>query len=326
MEYSFFYRKKHENISKEYISSNLKYDFFISAFNDSYRVQYLHSNINSNNKIWIIFPEYKFNEIEIAQIEGNKSDYSDCHLTESDIILDFYNKNKKLFETSSKIAIDITGMLRPYVVFIVRLLKFKGVSKVDFIYTEPEHYMKKEDTLFSIEHLNIRSIDGCEGIHNPETNKDLLIIGSGYDNKRISRIARAKRQSRKVQILGFPSLQADMFQQNILKSYKAELDVLSGNFNLNSKELILAPANDPFITAKKISEYIVKEERVEPFTNIYLCPLSTKAQTLGIALYYTFEAYDKPASIIFPFCKKYSKETSKGISNICTYTVEFNLE
>jgi hypothetical protein len=325
MEYSFFYRKKIENISKEYIASHLDYDLFVTAFNDSFRVKYLYDNISSKNKHWIIFPEYQFNEIEIAQINGKKIDYSNSKLTESDIILDYFNNNEKLFRTSSKIAIDITGMLRPYVVFLVRFLKFKKISKVDFIYSEPEHYMKKEDTLFSIEHLNIRSIDGCEGTHNPETNKDLLLIGSGYDHKRISRIAREKKQSRKVQILGFPSLQADMFQQNILKSYKAETDVLSGEFNLNSKELILAPANDPFITAQAISDYIKKEERIEPFTNIYLCPLSTKAQTLGIALYYTFEAYNKPASIIFPFSKRYAKETSKGISKICIYTVEFPL-
>lgn len=323
MEYSYFYRKKHVDVSEDYISENLVYDLFVSAYNESHRVQHLFKNISSENKHWIIFPEYNYNDLEIAEIVGDKWDFSKSKLTESDIMLDYFNQNEHLFDNSQKVAIDITGMIRPYIVYLVRLLKFKGIQKVDFIYTEPIHYVKKEDTEFSIEHLHIRSIDGCEGNHNPETNKDLLIIGSGFDYQRISRIAREKKQSRKVQVLGFPSLHADMFQQNILKSYKAELEVLSGEFNLDSKEIILAPANDPFITAQAISDYIKKEERSVPFTNIYISPISTKAQTLGMALYYTFEGYEKPASVIFPFCKKYSKETTKGISNICIYTVEF---
>lgn len=325
MEYSFFYKKKYESVSPELISTSLKYDLYISAYNESERVQFLFDNVNAPNKHWLIFPEYQFSEIEVNQIAGDVYDYSRGPLkTESQIILDYFDQNEGLFRNNS-IAIDITGMLRPHVIYFTGLLKKKGIQKVDFIYSEPNNYKKKEDTEFSIDHLNIRNVDGFTGLYNPETNRDLLIIGSGYDNKRISRIAKEKKEAKKVQVLGFPSLQADMFQQNILKSYKAEEDVSSGEFNLDSKSIILAPANDPFITAQLISDYIKKNQRDRNFTNIYLCPLATKAQTLGMALYYAFEGFDTYTSIIFPFSKKYSRETSIGVARVWVYTVEYSL-
>ena len=168
--------------------------------------------------------------------------------------------------------------------------------------------------------VRIREIKGCLGSHNPETNQDLLFLGSGYDFNRMIAIAKEKKEAKKIQLLGFPSLQADMFQQNIIKSCKAEEDAFSGEFDLESENVILAPANDPFVTAKLLSEYLKKNKS---FTNLYLCPLSTKAQTLGMALFYIVECLNLPASIIFPFCKGYSRETSKGVSKIWIYTVEF---
>jgi hypothetical protein len=216
-------------------------------------------------------------------------------------------------------VIDITGMLRPYIVYLVRLLHAKKITKIDFVYSEPYEYLNKEDTEFSLDYSRIREIKGCLGSHNPETNNDILFLGSGYDYDKMIVIAKEKKEAKKIQVLGFPSLQADMFQQNILKSYKAEEDAFSGEFDLDSDNIILAPANDPFITAQLISEHL----RGEKYTNIYLCPLSTKAQTLGMALFYIHECLNLPASIIFPFSKSYSRETTKGISNIWIYNVEF---
>ena len=149
-------------------------------------------------------------------------------------------------------------------------------------------------------------------------NNDILFLGSGYDYQRMIVVAKEKKEAKKIQLLGFPSLQADMFQQNILKAYKAEEDAFSGEFDLDSNNIILSPASDPFVTAQYLSDYIKGKE----FTNLYLCPLSTKAQTLGMAIFFINECLDRPASVIFPFCKKYSRETSKGISKIWIYTVE----
>jgi len=323
MNYSFLYKKKIEDVSSQNIEANLVYDLLISAYNESHRVKHTFRNVNANEKHWLIFPEYNYEEIEIVGLEGEIFNFSDSNNADEDeIILDYFEQNELLI-SNGRIAIDITGMLRPYIVYLVRLLKEKNINKIDFIYSEPKSYKKKEETEFSFDYISIREIKGCLGSPNPETNNDYLILGAGYDYHRITRIAKEKKEARKIQVLGFPSLQADMFQQNILKSYKAEEDASTGEFDLDSKNFILAPANDPFITAQLISDFVKEVEARSPITNLYICPLATKAQTLGMALYYTIECLDKPSSIIFPFCKKYSRETSDGISRIWVYTVEF---
>jgi hypothetical protein len=323
MNYSFLYKQKFDEFDDEFVSNNFKYDLFISAYNLSDRVNYLFNNVSAEEKHWLIFPEYRFGEIDVADLKGTIFDYSNKIGSKEDVIIqDYYEKNEILLQ-EAKIAVDITGMLRPYIIYLVRYLKAMGINEVDFIYSEPQNYKKKEDTLFSLEHLEIRDVMSCSGTHYGETTNDFLIIGAGYDQNRISRIAEAKPEAKKVQVLGFPSLQADMFQQNVLKSYKAEEETSAGEFDLDSNDIILAPANDPFITAQLISDFIKLEEQKKSITNLYLCPLSTKAQTLGMALYYACECDGKTASIIFPFSGRYSTETSEGISKICIYTVEF---
>ncbi|AMO20733.1 hypothetical protein [Flavobacterium columnare] len=323
MDYTIFYKKKYENSDIDTLIEELDFDFFISAYNESERITTVFDKINSTYKHWIILPEYKFSEVEISHLSNVKFDYSEFSFSddEGEIILDYYSQNEELFKLG-KIGVDITGFLRPHLVFLIRLLKEKNISKVDFIYSEPVNYKKKEETLFSEDYYEIREIKGCLNSHNPETTNDLLILGSGYDYQMVSKVAKFKADTKKVQVLGFPPLQADMFQENILKVYQAEEDVSSGQFSLDSEEIILSPANDPFVTAQLISEFVKREQKQKELTNIYLCPISTKAHTLGIALYYINECLDKPVSIIFPFSKKYSRETSEGISKIWIYKVE----
>lgn len=55
---------------------------------------------------------------------------------------------------------------------------------------------------------------------------------------------------------------------------------------------------------------------------VSLCPLATKAQLLGFALYYLTECRNMPVSVLFPFCASYDRETTKGLTRIWKYTVE----
>lgn len=323
MNYSFFYKTKLDNVDKDLIFLNFKYDLFISAYNECERVNFVYDNVDAKNKHWIIFPEYDFKPLELLTLEGEISDYSKSDDDESTIILDYYSRIIEHLDRTSKICFDITGFVRPYLIFLVRLLQKEGFFKIDFTYSEPKNYKKKENTLFSQEYIGIREVRGCMNSHNPDTSNDILILGSGYDYKMLAEIAKAKPEAKKIQVLGFPSLQADMFQENIVKVHEAQEDVSSGEFSIDSNEIILAPANDPFVTAKMISDYLIREDKRKKITNIYLSPLSTKAQTLGIALFYTMECLEKHASVIFPFCKRYSRETTEGISRVWIYTVEF---
>mgnify|MGYP003495377363 CR=1 FL=1 len=325
MKYSYLFKSKIDDITPKLISTHFTHDLFISAYNESERVKLVFENVSCNDKHWIVFPEYDFNSLEIADLKGKVFDYSKNNsLDESEIIMEYYNSAaKEFFDKKKNICIDITGFIRPHLVFLLRLLQKQGVENIQFIYSEPSNYIKKENTLFSDDFIEIRGINGCLNSHDPDTSNDILIIGSGYDYQMISKIAKAKPEAKKVQILGFPSLKADMFQENVLKVYQSEEDVSAGDFSVDDDNILLAPANDPFVTAEIISDYIKYENKKKPITNIYLCPLSTKAQTLGIALFYVCECLEKPASILFPFSKKYSRETTEGISSILIYEVQF---
>lgn len=325
IDYSIFYKKKFADPNQ--INTIGGYDLFISAYNDSERVKKIFEEINATEKHWLLFPEYCYADHEKPSL-GNASEklFSfDSSLREGEIIREYVRLSGINFNTINNVCVDITGFIRPHLIFFVRYLATLGVKQVDFLYTDPIKYKKKEQTDFSFDYIDVRQVDGCQGTHHPDTNNDILIIGAGYDHLRITDVSKSKNSSKKIQLFGFPSLQPDMYQENILKAYKAEEETSNGRENfIDPDRTLFAPANDPFVTANVIREYVIKENKKKTITNLYLCPLSTKAQTLGVALYYIAQCTDEPSSIIFPFCSKYSRETTEGISKIWKYTVEFD--
>ena len=60
----------------------------------------------------------------------------------------------------------------------------------------------------------------------------------------IAQVAENKEFSKKVQIFGLPSLRAHMYQENVLRAYKAEEAV--GRDTVDESSSYFAPANDPF--------------------------------------------------------------------------------
>jgi hypothetical protein len=285
-----------------------QYSLFISAYNLSVRVKETFEKVSATKKHWLLFPQYEFHQNEYPQ-----DNYFYFQEYDEDVFLIKYMESlhDSMFEN---ICVDITGFIRPHLIYLMGLLSKKQIKKLDIIYSEPVHYEKKEETSFSSETEGVRQIPGFSGdIQNAETNKDILIIGAGYDDKLIMDVAREKRQCRVYQILGLPSLQPDMYQENVYKIY-----VNNAIDDLRDSKSYYAPANDPFVTAQTIQEIV---KRNTDYTNIYLSPLSTKAQTLGFALYYLWEAKNQPISIIFPYAKKYHKRTTEGLTRTWKYTV-----
>ncbi|MDB5087851.1 MAG: hypothetical protein JWR09_1845 [Mucilaginibacter sp.] len=325
-DFSIFYKKKF--VSTDQLKADSNYDVFISAYNDSKRVREVFNEINASNKHWILFPEYKYKKSEEPTLNttSEKIFTFDDTLTEGGIIRKYINDSEINLLNGDKICVDITGFIRPHLVFLIRLFSSMGAANIDFIYTDPIKYEKGAQTDFSSDYTLVRQIDGCQGSHNPETTNDFLIIGAGYDHLRIMDVSKNKDNTKKVQLFGFPSLQPDMYQENILKAYKAAEETVSKGEEIfvDDDNTIFAPANDPFVTANILRDFIKKQQIKKTITNLYFCPLSTKAQTLGIALYYISECIDTPTSIIFPICSRYSRETTEGISKIWRYTVEFH--
>ena len=295
--------------------TQVRWDIFVSAYTAAERVKRVYERVVAGSKHWLVFREYGFTSEQypdgaFAPVAGDEAEY----------VKAFWNAS--VGDVAGRtIGIDITGFIRPYLIFLLRWLAQSGVRRFDALYTEPVIYSKREQTRFSDEAVvEVRQIAGFEGTHNPDTSNDYLIIGAGYDHQLIAQVAENKEFSRKVQIFGLPSLRADMYQENVLRAYRAEEAV--GRHTTDESSSYFAPANDPFVTASTLREIVTRINARKAITNLYLSPLATKPQVLGFAVYYLTERRNSATSLIFPFCESYEQETSTGVSRIWKYTVE----
>lgn len=321
IDYNIFYRDEMP-LNKKW---NYHADIFISAFNLSERVNFVFNKIKADNKRWIVHQEYS---IDPALLPDNncficncdsKNDYREddfCHEIISHEI-------GTLLLSAENICIDITGFIKPYMMTLISWLVSKGKKKIDILFSEPKVYAKKANTTFAGEFNEIRPVAGYYGIgHSTGTEEETLVIGAGYDDALISGVAENKSTAiRKIQIFGFPSLRADMYQENVLRATRA---AVAAEFNYTSREdpfQFFAPANDPFATASVLQHIFRKYNKSKD--SWYLCPVSTKSQALGFILFYLNECQGMPVSIIYPFGKTHEAKTSEGVARIWKYTLEF---
>jgi hypothetical protein len=164
IDYTIYYKRKIDDLND---LNKTNYDLFISVYNDSFRVNEVFKRIGSSEKHWLILPEYEYTQLELPAHPQTYQCSANCD--ESEIIRDYFDKLILKGFFNKRVCIDITGFMRQYIVFLIRYLAQKNVKKVDFLYTDPEMYVKSEDTSFSDLFLNVKQIIGCEGNHNPET-------------------------------------------------------------------------------------------------------------------------------------------------------------
>ena len=309
MDFTIFYKSAYSN---NFDWANLhQYDVFISTFDSSERVLSLFDRISAKEKHWFVTPHHK---VGPNKPKNGKIFEFNC-FNEDDFIISYF-ENAKITNNSS-ICIDITGFIRPFIIFLFRYLSSKGFKKIDVIYTEPNRYIKSEETEFSGFVDQMRPVPGCSATDlYPSSENDVLLMSVGYDDQLITSVADSKKHcGLKYKIFGFPSLQADMYQESVLRTYNARESL--GNDSLS----IFAPAFDPFVTAQ------VLKETIDAFlskttANIYISPLATKPQVLGFIIYYLFEGISKPVTIIFPYSRSYSINTCQGVNKTWLYTVE----
>jgi hypothetical protein len=295
----------------------VEWDVFISAYNSSERVNTVFRKAPALRKHWVIIPDYRYTKSEYpdGDVFAPEADH------EADLVLGYAGR-AGLELKSQRLCVDITGFTRPCLIFLLRWLHREGIGKFDALYSEPDYYEKKEETRFSDEQVvDVRQIQGFEGNHSSNVSNDLLVVGVGYDHELIAHVAESKGSARKVEVFGLPSLRPDMYQESVLRAHRAAESV-GGGTPLGTK-YYYAPANDPFVTASVLHQ-IAEDEKVRaPLTNLYLCSLGPKPQTLGFAIYYLSECQGSAASMLYPICRTYSRETSKGLSRVWRYTVEF---
>ncbi|WCS38460.1 hypothetical protein [Acinetobacter baumannii] len=313
IDYSIFYYRTHSSATE--LS---EFDIFISAYNSSERVKTVFTNINASKKLWLIHPEYLFNDIELPD-DGEiiKPEKSLENVQVQALLKSINNINE------ARLCIDITGFMRHVLIFLVASLKKLGVKKFTAIYSEPTSYSNDENTEFSTTTSSVvRSIQGISADIDPNY-QDHLIINIGYDHKIISQVATYKDSATIHPLFSFPSLSADMYQQSAFRASFSGDITKKDDWFINRK---FAPANNPFATAQIVSELIHSIDISNSFqNNIYLAPLSTKAQTLGFALYWALEGEDRDISILLPECIKYSRETSRGLKRLWSYEIELTI-
>jgi hypothetical protein len=294
------------------------WDIFVSAYNDSKRVQLPFSEINARSKVWWSLPEYHYAANEMPKGQTCVQ-LGPAYSNEADFIEEGLNRSGFMAGNSQRICIDITGFMRPHILYFLKYLKSKGVAQCDMIYSEPEHYTRKADTAFALDDVReVRSVFGYEGQHSTNMDKDVLIVGVGYDHGLMSRVILEKESARLIQLHCFPSLSEDMYHESILRLDR----VASASKGRDQGHVIFSNANDPFVTAAILSEAYEDLKQVG-FSNLYLSPLATKPHTLGFGLFYLRELEGAPASMIFPFSTRYSRETGAGIGRSWIYPVIF---
>ena len=289
------------------------WDVFVSAYNLSDRVKDVYDRVVASRKLWVIHPEY---ELGASLLPGGEQ-FLDPGSGEAEFCNQLLSVLPMGEEGRLKMCVDITGMMRPHMMCLLFRLADLGVSKVDVLYSEPITYAGRETTKFSSGALEVRQVAVLEGMVAFDSSSDLMVIGAGFDDRQISEVAEHMDAARKVILLGFPPLRADMYQQNLLRMDRSRYAM--GDVPRSWR--YFAPASDPFATAEVLRRIVDGNQNV---SNLYLAPLSTKAQALGFVLYYMAECRDRPAHVIYPFSAQYEGRTTEGLARTWKYVVEFD--
>ena len=298
----------------DFVARGHPWDLFISAYNNSRRVQTVFTQVPAARKSWWIIPEYGYTPADLTALEEPLvlARGSEAQVVKAGLAGSHFDPT-----TDRRLCIDITGLMRPHILFLMAHLQDIGVTQFDLLYTEPAQYSRRAETRFSIgEDVRVVSVEGFVGAHSPDTSGDLLVIGIGYDHHLISHAIQAKENARVVELHSFPSLSADMYHESILR-----LDRVSSERSRVGDEVQYCSANDPFVVAASLASAVRIAETRRRVTNVYLSPLATKPQAVGFGLHYLKRMRGTATSIIYPLCLSYDKETSTGVGRSWIYPI-----
>jgi hypothetical protein len=312
MDYALFFRRP---IAVDRVAKEVgRFDIFVSAYNSSDRVRTVFSEVRATRKYWLVHPEYQYAPIDLPvdalTIEPDSRD----EIAQMEALLGAIGPLN-----GQSLCIDVTGFMRHVLVFLLPRLAYAGVDRFTALYSEPVSYKKHEATSFTTTTSGlVRPVRGMYG--SPGTGRDHLLVAVGYDHQLISEVSAYKDGVTTHPLFAFPSLSADMYQQSALRAEKSGEVVLRPEWVSNR---IFAPANDPFSTALVVSERVHAIDSKAPDQNIFLAPLSTKAQALGMSLYWLLEGRARGrCTLLLPECLTYSRETSSGLKRLWKYEIE----
>jgi hypothetical protein len=123
------------------------WDIFISAFNSSERVSTTFQRVTARRKYWIIHNEYQYSDSE--RPSGNL--FVCAEENEAPFIrnlVDYIERDAGAKLSQLSICIDLTGFMRPHLLFLALYLSSLGVRQYHVLYTEPLRYAQKEKKRF----------------------------------------------------------------------------------------------------------------------------------------------------------------------------------
>lgn len=306
----------------EYGPGDLKkadpWDFFISAYDDTDRVQIPFRDIPATRKEWIIHEEFG-----IPEEDWPKGAVPLHSQFDPPAILQYVRERMRDFN-GARICVDSTGFIRPHLLVLLWALRDSGMKSFDVLYSDPIRYVGDENTKFTTGPvLRVEQVPGFAGLHRQSvTPNDLLVIGAGYDYEQIARACEQKSNSRKYLLTGLPSLQPHMYQESLLRIARAEESIGS----LPPQRRLYSSANNPFGVAQVLRDLVDKERQggwLLSRGNLYLCPVGPKPHVIGFGIFYLRELEKQAASIIYPFAESYSRLTARGLGRTWEYRVEF---
>ena len=295
-----------------------RWDFLLSAYDKTERVNTPFREIRADVKQWIVHEEYELPESEWP--------YGAIKLSASfdpPAIIDFVRQRSHNLR-GMKVCIDSTGFIRPHLLVLIWALRNVGVQSFDVLYSDPVRYVDDENTEFTGPVVRVEQIPGYEGVHRPSSSADdLLIISAGYDHRQIKHACDAKGNSKKYIVTGLPSLQPHMYQESVLRIEEANEAI----GELTPQQRLYASANHPFTVAQALQDLIGKENQEADAqgrsrANLYLCPVGPKPHVLGFAIFYLRDLENGAASIIYPFAEHYPVATTQGLLRTWQYRVE----
>ena len=295
------------------------WEFLLSAYDETERVQTPFRLIQAVHKEWIIHEEFRFPRRDWPP---NATEVSASF--DPPGMIEFVKDRSKGLR-SGRVCIDSTGFVRPHLLVLLRALRDIGVRSVDVLYSDPLRYIADENTRFTTGPVvDVEQVPGYAGVHRAGgAASDLLVIGAGYGYDEIVRTCEAKRASKKYVLIGLPSLQPHMYQESVLRIDRATESIGT----LPPQQRLYASANNPFAVAQALHDVIAREERAadaqgESRGNLYLCPVGPKPHVLGFAVYYLRELEGGSSSIIYPFAEGYSRLTTQGLLRTWQYRIE----
>ena len=132
-----------------------KYDVLLSAFNLSGRVKTVFDQVQATNKYWLIHNEYAFLDTELPK---NGQVLRSSSSQEDEFVAEIIEQLGLPTSGTLRLCIDITGFMRAHIMFLMHYLKALGIRDFDMLYTEPSHYARRADTVFSIDVTEVRQV------------------------------------------------------------------------------------------------------------------------------------------------------------------------